>query len=160
MSAQALITSMDKLISLHKSLHELAVKKTDIIKKGDMESLDQMMKDEQKYVAAIGKMEQARAQITQGLVADKLEPTLSDCLQVVSEEHKLLLSEKKEKLLEIVNELQERNKLNQQLVYHSLQFVNMSLSLVNPQAAAQNMNYVHPQAAKQSQSSGMFNSKV
>ncbi|MDQ0269094.1 flagellar protein FlgN [Cytobacillus purgationiresistens] len=158
MSTEALITSMNNLLMLHKSLNELAIKKTDIIKTGDMEALDQMMKDEQKHVAAIGKWEEKRNSIVQAIVPDQPSPTLSDCLPAVSNEQQLRAM--KDELIEIVEELKERNQMNQQLVYQSLQFVNMSLSLAKPQQASQNMNYVHPQAAKQKQSSGMFNSKV
>ncbi len=47
MSSQLLMEVLQKLYKLHSSLYEIAVKKTDIIKNGDIESLNGIMKEEQ-----------------------------------------------------------------------------------------------------------------
>ncbi|WP_404356196.1 flagellar protein FlgN [Cytobacillus firmus] len=159
MSAEALTATMEKLHKLHKSLYELAVKKTDMIKTGDMDALNQMLKDEQAHIAAIGKMEQERQRVSQDLVPDLPSPSLGDCLSMLSEEDKHPLNGLKDQLSMLIQELKERNQLNQQLIYQSLQFVNMSMSLVQPQQN-QSLNYVHPQANKIKHPQGMFNSKV
>lgn len=158
MSATALITAMENLLKLHKSLNELAIKKTDIIKAGDMPALDQMLKDEQSHVAAIEKMEQLR-QAACSKVVQQEKPTLEDCLPLLEEDIKSKALTLKDSLVKEVEALQERNQLNQQLIYQSLQFVNMSMSLLQPQSA-QNFNYTNPKSNQFKPQKGMFNSRA
>ncbi|QVY61217.1 flagellar protein FlgN [Cytobacillus gottheilii] len=158
MSATALITAMENLLKLHKSLNELAIKKTDIIKAGDMPALDQMLKDEQSHVAAIEKMEQLR-QAACSKVVQQEKPTLEDCLPLLEEDIKSKALTLKDSLVKEVEALQERNQLNQQLIYQSLQFVNMSMSLLQPQSV-QNFNYTNPKSNQFKPQKGMFNSRA
>lgn len=58
MSAEKLINTLNKMVSLHRSLLELAKQKTEIIKKGDIEALSSILKDENKHVMAISKLEE------------------------------------------------------------------------------------------------------
>ncbi|XRD25634.1 hypothetical protein AABM34_03335 [Lysinibacillus fusiformis] len=51
MSVEAINSTLMMLERMHKSLLELAFKKTEIIKAGDIEALDQLLKDEQAHVA-------------------------------------------------------------------------------------------------------------
>ncbi|WP_080843986.1 flagellar protein FlgN [Cytobacillus gottheilii] len=159
MSATALITAMENLLKLHKSLNELAIKKTDIIKAGDMPALDQMLKDEQSHVAAIEKMEQLRQAACSKVVQQQEKPTLEDCLPFLEEDIKSKALTLKDSLVTEVEALQERNQLNQQLIYQSLQFVNMSMSLLQPQSM-QNFNYTNPKSNQSKPQKGMFNSRA
>ena len=53
MSVQPIITILEKLEKMHKSLLEHAYRKTELVKNNDMDELDQMLKIEQSHVAAI-----------------------------------------------------------------------------------------------------------
>ena len=53
MSITTILSSLDNLEKLHRSLLRLAYDKTALIKNGDMEGLDQLLKDEQAHLAAI-----------------------------------------------------------------------------------------------------------
>ncbi|MBT2687168.1 flagellar protein FlgN [Bacillus sp. ISL-47] len=160
MSAETLITTMEKLLKLHKSLYELAVKKTDIIKNGDMDALNQMLKDEQTHIAAIDRMEKERQKAAKMIAAGMENPTVSDCMAFLSQDEQIKLETIAKELTELVYELKEQNYLNQQLVHHSLQFVNVSMNLLRPQP--ENMNYGPPAKKKSSEKNtpGIFNSKV
>ncbi|USK49571.1 flagellar protein FlgN [Bacillus sp. CMF12] len=159
MSAETLIATMEKLLKLHKSLYELAVKKTDIIKTGDMDALNQMLKDEQAHIAAIGRLENEREKAANSIAPMLESPTVSDCLNILTQPDRLKLEAITNELAELIFELKEQNFLNQQLVHHSLQFVNVSMSLLRPQP--ETMNY-GPPAKKKSEkmNPGIFNSKV
>jgi flagellar biosynthesis/type III secretory pathway chaperone len=159
MSAEALTTSMEKLLKLHKSLYELAVKKTDMIKTGDMDALNQMLKDEQVHIAAISRLDKEREKAANSIAPMLESPTVSDCLNILTQPDRLKLEAITEELAELVYELKEQNFLNQQLVHHSLQFVNVSMNLLRPQP--ETMNY-GPPARKKSEkiNPGIFNSKV
>ena len=71
-----ILQSLAKLDMLHKSLLEVAYKKTEAIKVGDMDSLNQLLKDEQAHVAGISQLEQQRQlEVTDYLRAKGIAPT-------------------------------------------------------------------------------------
>lgn len=156
MSAEALTVIMNKMLKLHKSLYELTVKKTDIVKKGDTAALDQLLKDEQAHVAAINKLEQERLAVSTTILP---AASLQEIAEANTSEKDQLLTIKEE-LLEVISEIKTRNELNQQLIHQSLQFINFSKSLVMPQEKEFNYGPPAGKKAKPGQTPGMFNSKA
>lgn len=138
MSVQSIITILERLEKLHKSLLELSYQKTEIVKKGDMAELDNMLKNEQSHVAAIETLEKQRQQVVNEylnekgiLQADK--QTIVDVIEVVeNEEERTQLQAVRNRLMLVVDDLRKQNELNQKLVFQSLQFVNMTLDLLRP----------------------------
>ncbi|HWL24559.1 MAG TPA: flagellar protein FlgN [Ureibacillus sp.] len=138
MPVQPIIETLEKLEKVHRSLLELALRKTEVVKKGDMAELDQILKNEQSHVAAIETIEKQR----QVLVTDYLKskgidfsdiPTVADVIEAAnSETEREQLEQVRERLVQVVGELKSQNDLNQKLVYQSLQFVNMTLEMVRP----------------------------
>ncbi|MBB6447280.1 flagellar protein FlgN [Bacillus benzoevorans] len=159
MSATLLMETLEKLDKLHSSLYEIAVKKTEVIKNGDIESLNGIMKEENKHMYAINKLEEARQKAAQQICPEKEQPTVSDCLEKVSgSEHESLLASA-DKLASRLADLKEQNYLNQQMLHNSLQFVHFSLNLLRPQPAA--INYAPPtKKTPNNPAPGMFNSKA
>lgn len=160
MSSEALISSMEKLIKLHKSLYELAVRKTDIVTQGDLDALNQLVADENKHILAINKIEKERSAIIAEIVPNIENATISDCLEQMTEQDKMKLARLRDEFLEMLTDLKDRNELNQKLIYQSLQFVNMNMSLFMPQS--ENYNYGPPAQSgkKKPNQLGIFNSKV
>jgi len=138
MSIEAICSTLTKLERMHKSLLELAIKKTEIITVGNIEALDQMLKDEQAHVAAIDKLEQQRQkQVTDYLEAKGLastdKTTVADVIEAAEQQtDKDMLSAVRNRLLQIINDLKKQNDLNQKLVFQSLQFVNFTLDALQP----------------------------
>ncbi|KYG91184.1 flagellar protein FlgN [Metasolibacillus sp. FSL H7-0170] len=134
----SVLSTLEKLERMHKSLLELAHKKTDIIKANDIEALDELIKTEQAHVAAITTLEQQR----QLMVTDYLRakgiaytdnPTVAELIDAIdSEEEKQQLIATRERLLTLLTELKVQNDLNQKLVYQSLQFINIQLEPFRP----------------------------
>jgi len=145
MSVETICSTLTKLERMHKSLLELANKKTEIITAGDIEALDQMLKDEQAHVAAIDKLEQQRQkQVTDYLRAKGFastdKATVADVIEAAEQQsEKDTLSAVRNRLLQIINDLKKQNDLNQKLVFQSLQFVNLTLGSLRPQT--EQMNY-------------------
>ncbi|MBW3110862.1 flagellar protein FlgN [Bacillus sp. MCCB 382] len=164
MSANNLIATLEKLYKLHKSLFDLSVNKTDVIKKGDMSELDRVLKDEQKHLAAINTVEVERQRESSHYlqsrgVATTEAPTISQCIEHSSPQEKETLAHWQQKLVGIIGELKVRNELNQKLVYQSLQFVNMNLSMTQPQP--DQTTYSRPNGEKKIPSSqSLFDSKA
>jgi len=138
MSIEAICSTLTKLERMHKSLLELAIKKTEIITAGNIEALDQMLKDEQTHIAAIDKLEQQRQkQVTDYLEAKGLastdKTTVADVIEAAEQQtDKDMLSAVRNRLLQIINDLKKQNDLNQKLVFQSLQFVNFTLDALQP----------------------------
>ncbi|TMU84299.1 flagellar protein FlgN [Bacillus sp. BHET2] len=164
MSATPLITTLEKLYKLHKSLFDLSVDKTDVIKQGEMSELDSVLKGEQKHLAAINTVEVDRQRESshylqsRGVVLNDA-PTISQCIEHSSPEDQATLVHWQQKLVDIISELKIRNELNQKLVYQSLQFVNMNLSMMQPEP--DQSTYSRPNGEKKSPTGrSMFDSKA
>ncbi|RIW39065.1 flagellar protein FlgN [Bacillus salacetis] len=163
MQAQSLITTLEKLHKLHRSLYDLSLEKTDSIKKGNTEALNDFIKKEQNHISAINTLENQR----QKLAADFLlqrgasagTPNLSEVIRHADDGDKPELERLKAELLALTVKLREQNELNQKLVYQSLQFVNMNLSMLQPQP--EQTNYSRPTENKgQPSQKSMFDSKA
>ena len=147
MSVENIISTLEKLERMHKSLLELANKKTDFIKANDMAQIDEMLKTEQAHVAAIETLEQQR----QAMVTDYLQakgiaftdiPTVAQVIDATDGPEKQALQEVRERLVTLLTDLKKRNDVNQKLVFQSLQFVNLTLDMLQPQRQqASTFNY-------------------
>lgn len=160
MSAEALITNLTKLYGLHEKLLNLAIRKTDLLTKGNVDGLQDIMREEQTLTAAVTVLENERQTAAKNFVkAESGEGlTLADCIKAATPEAAETLSALRDKMLEIVTQLQERNELNEQLIYQSLQFVNMNLELLQPKNET---GYGRPNAKKPAQpSKSFFDSKA
>jgi len=152
MSAAVIIKQLDQLIQLHSSLSKLADQKTEAIKTNNIETLNTLLNAEQKHVKAIEQIENARQQEVIKLLAahNKLETDqFQDVLEVATEQEQSQLISKREQLLYLIEELKKQNNLNKQLIFHSLQYINISLDMLRPQRQQENFNYERPANAKQ-----------
>ena len=146
MELSTIIGTLEKLEKMHRSLYELALKKTDLVKSNQIEELDHILKTEQAHVAAIETLEQQRqVQVKQYLLNKGIShtgtPTVAQVVEAAHEEPLLAeLKELRERLMEVIETLKEQNDLNQKLVFQSLQFVNLSLNMMRPQLQEQ-VNY-------------------
>lgn len=164
MSAELLLRTLEKLLKLHTSFYKLAVEKTDILKKDDIEALNSHMKEEQKYILAIRQIDEERKKIVDQLLTNaqlqEAERTLRNCIEITAEPEKSSLTDMQQQLTKIVEEVKQRNVLNQQLTHQSLQFVNMTLEMIRPQPQA--ITYTRPNAKQieNKNARSMFDSKA
>lgn len=164
MSVEQLMDSLKKLVSLHQSLYDLETLKTNVIKKGDIEALSSILKDENRHVMAINKIEDERklivAKLLSGYPILGEEPSLTDVINIVKPDESEKLQDLRGRLTQLLKELKILNQLNQQLVQSSLQFVNLSLDLLMPQP--QSLNYNKPTNKSQAvpEKRSMFDSKA
>lgn len=146
-SAKALIAVINKLISVHQNLNQLAKKKTVVIKNNEIEQLDNLLKEEEKLVLRLKALESERRDCVYEFIGDyegfDEDITLAQwaTLASSSQEGEEWLDLRRQLLNEIAD-LKQQNKLNQELIEQSLQFVNVSLDLLHPQTAA--VNYERP----------------
>ncbi len=139
MSLTKILTSLDNLEKLHNSLLQLACDKTILIKEGDIEALDQLLKDEQAHLAAISQMDTQRENAVAAYLMEQgksvtANPTVVDVIAVAPDMEKRSVEEARDRLLHVIHDLKWQNDLNQKLTYQSLQFVNLSLDMVRPES--------------------------
>src|SRR4051794_11707022 len=124
MSITPILEAMNHLDKLHKSLLGLAYKKTELIKTGDMEGLDQLLKDEQKHVAAISQLETQRQQKVMEYLQAKgfanAEPIVASVIETATAEEQAELEQVRDELLRTIHDLKWQNDLNQKMTYQSL----------------------------------------
>lgn len=151
MSTQPINEIMDKLCSLHQSLLTLSSDKTEALKNGDTDELQATIVKERKHVQAIGQLEAKREQVvaewfsTNGINGE--EHTITTMLEHISNDaEKEALQEKFERLVMILADLKQQEKLNQELTQQSLQFIDMSLDMIQP--SMKNLNYGRPNTKK------------
>ena len=130
--SESLIAVLEKLYKVHESLYNLALEKTNIIKANDMESLQKLLRNEQTHVTALHTVEAERQKLAKSFLQTNKEVTISDCIEVADPEMKEKLSFLQKEILHMVEKLQEQNELNQSLIYLSLQFVNMTIDMIQP----------------------------
>ena len=118
------------------------------------------MTNEQKHVTSITALEKQRITELNKIFPERKEnlPTISECIQVAQGNQKTKLQEIFQQLVKILEEIKEQNRLNHELVKHSLQFVNFSLNLFRPKFT--NYNYGPNTDKQQTTTSSIFNSEV
>ena len=162
MSARHIIDTLEKLVKLHKSFNQLAERKTNILKAGDTEAISVLLIDEQKHIKAISQTDQEREVAVERFLAANgaanQEASISTVTGYTDPLETAALEHLKMELIEEVAKLKEQNSLNQQLIYQSLQFINVSLNMLRPQN--QNMNYGKTAKKPAKSGLGMFDSKA
>lgn len=165
MSTTTILATLNNLEKLHSSLLKLANDKTALIKTGDMEALDKLIKDEQAHLAAIAQMDTKRQNevaaylTTQGRIVPP-QPTVADLIAAAPEEDKQTLEEARDRLLHAIHDLKWQNDLNQKLTYQSLQFVNLSLDMVRPRPESVNYSKTEVKGKAQSTKQTTFDSQA
>lgn len=128
-----------QLIDLHTRLKQLAIEKTELIKAGDVQALAQLTKQEAPLIDQVSQLEQSRieetARTTEGL-SDK-EWTFKRWIEeIVPKEDRREWDERYATLKSAVSDLKRMNQLNQLLLNQSLQFVRLSLNLLQPRSSS------------------------
>lgn len=163
MSIAGIIASLDQLAQLHQSLLQLSLSKTEVLKKGDTEELQKLLKKEQKHIQAVNQVEAQRlSKIRQWATDHNLDPeatTVTFLLEhLPNEQENLALEEVTTSLAETLVQLKQQEALNQQLTEQSLQFVKMNIEMLAP--SIQNINYGNKQKQTSENKRSVFDSKA
>jgi flagellar biosynthesis/type III secretory pathway chaperone len=117
---------LERLFKSHEDLLALGERKTEVLKLGDMKALDVLLKEEDLQVKKLQLIEKER-------LLKFANVSLVDVLDQADGTEKENLIQLQEQLIQIHEALKSRNELNQELLEQSLQYVNMSLSMVQPE---------------------------
>ncbi|MYL49180.1 flagellar protein FlgN [Halobacillus litoralis] len=143
MTIDPVINHMKQLQQLHESLLSLSKRKTEALKTNDVTGIQQLLIQEKEHVQAIEKIEKQRERsVTQWASENGIPPrerTVSELIEILDGEEKERLQNAYEALILVLADLKQQEKLNTELTQQSLQFINMSLDLLQP--SLQSVNY-------------------
>ncbi|WNB92714.1 flagellar protein FlgN [Bacillus sp. NEB1478] len=125
METAQMTSLLERLFKSHEDLLSLGERKTEALKAGDMKTLDLLLKEEDLNVKKLQVIEKER-------LLKFANVTVSDVLEQADDIEKEMLIHLQGKLVHAYQALKSRNELNQELLEQSLQYVNMTLSMVQP----------------------------
>lgn len=162
MTVKPIIQAMTQMKQLHESLLALSQKKTDALKSNDTTALQKLLATERKHVQAINKVEKQRMTVVnqwyeaQGLTTT--EPTISEMLENLEGNEQEDLQAAYNELIIVLADLKQQERLNAELTKQSLQFVNLSLDMLQPSLDSVNYGGKEEQTTKPKRS--VFDSKA
>ena len=154
---------MQRLVELHEELIQLSHSKREEIKRGDLDQLSKVLIQERKQVQLISQKETERHEIVKGLfdeqqVTDQ-EYTMTNVLALVEDGNEREQLEKiMSKLINVIVELRDIEKLYNDLMIQSMQFVQLSLDLLQPSLSR--MNYDNKKNSQASSDQSVFDSRA
>ncbi|HLR15199.1 MAG TPA: flagellar protein FlgN [Bacillota bacterium] len=144
MSCEQVIQSIQKLVNYHEQLKKVSVEKTEVIKSGNMDGIQPMLAKEKMLSQYIEKEEAIRVnQVEEWFVSRQLPPeidrTITNMLERLQGNEQAALEKITTNLTYLIKDIKEQEHLNHGLIQQSLQFVHMSLHMLQP--SIQQMNY-------------------
>ncbi|MFC4618546.1 flagellar protein FlgN [Camelliibacillus cellulosilyticus] len=144
---QAIADKIEEMIDVHHLLYQLATDKTEAIKNGDFQTMDQIINKESVEVERLSQLEQEREHLTNAFMGDiEGGQTFSALITRAPDAEQKKLSNLQSELAEVVFLLKKQNDLNQDLLRQSLDWVELNINLLNP--TPKPVNYGHPRGEK------------
>ncbi|WP_043930486.1 flagellar protein FlgN [Bacillus sp. EB01] len=129
-----LIDILEKMHEEHRQLLELAKEKREVLISGDTEMLQSLLSREARFLEAVGVLEREREQFVKDYQTNNgLEGTSYTLDELVGHVHQPFLKNRitaaASKLRNVIQELSQANKDNQQLIQTSLSYLHYSIGL-------------------------------
>lgn len=134
-SFEALLDVLDRLNEQHGTLLELAEQKRQALVKNEVDQLSVIVNKENKCVRQIDELNNQRIEATGQFMIEKgYKPnprvTVSDLTKIIFQpEDKKRLMDAQKQVVATIRKLKTANQLNQQMIEHSLAFINYSVDL-------------------------------
>ena len=130
-----LISVLDDEYEFYRQLNDFAVRKKDAIIENEVEELTEIIEEEQVIIEKINKKEDKRDQLLRKLVEeeglDAEAPDFEELLSAVKkEEQQDRLQEIREKLLQVIDDLHQKNEDNKILLEEAIKFNNFSYNMI------------------------------
>lgn len=127
---------LEQEINACSKLEQYITDKRDFLVKGDMQGIITADMEMEKYNAAIEKLEEKRKQI----YPDNF--TLSEIIERVEEKNKAAhITSLKDKLNELLGSIQKKNKINAELIKHSLKIIENSINSISSVLIPESVSY-------------------
>ncbi|MEI7025668.1 flagellar protein FlgN [Paenibacillus sp. y28] len=166
MPFQSLLNTMGAINDVHITLIELAAEKKQAIIDKRLDTLSRITKQESALLKRIGELEGQRNETIAKVLLSKgyrasLKVAISDLAKIIfNPEDKEMLLESGRRLMSSIHTLREANELNQQLIQHSLDYINFSVDLLKGPFEENEVIYHNPhQKSLGAARSGLFDTR-
>lgn len=140
-----LVDVLNQQIKIYEDLLNVSKNKTNVIVEGKVNELDNITKIEQTFVLKLGALEDELEKITDIIVKDfdikEKEIKMSTILKYVKTDIKEKLEKQRDKIYELIGELDGANKLNAKLISNSLEYIEFSVNLFSNVNSESNGSY-------------------
>jgi len=128
---EVLIKVLDEEIVVYSKLLKNLDEKTDVLVNGDIKNLDEITSREQSITETLVKLENLREKVIFNIAhkKEKSELDMSQILEFLEGQEKEILEEKRNKLVNILENIKEKNALNSRLIKDSLDYINLNIDL-------------------------------
>lgn len=162
MSIQPIVTVLKQLIKAHELLLEITMDKTEHIKEGNVDDLQTTLYKEQKATQTVQKLDGKRElEVELWFKHQKLSIENATITKILDHlphgEEKQNLEIVTTQLTHLIIKIKQQEQLNQALLQQSMQFVQLSLSMLQP--SIENFNYNQKQMSSAEKHS-VFDSKA
>lgn len=120
---------LNEELQIYKELSQITYEKTQTIIDNDTEFLDKTTRREEELILGITQWEKKREELLNSWGLDKNTP-ISQIISNITVEDKKDLEEIKEELSKILEEIKERNELNNVLIRDSLEYLDFNINLL------------------------------
>ncbi|HHV38349.1 MAG TPA: flagellar protein FlgN [Tepidimicrobium sp.] len=127
--SEELTKVLKEQLNILKALELIAYDKTDIIVADDVEALEKMTREEEGYINRMATVEEERLRLLDSWGLNISTP-ISHIIDKVPDGREELI-QLQDSLVEVLNSIQERNVLNQELIEDNLQWLNFNMNLIS-----------------------------
>lgn len=166
MSIENIKKSLKSLIKIHENILNISQEKTEILKEGSAEQLQQLLIKEQKYVQALEHAEKKRSEFVKRWFEkhnyDDEEQTISTILNYVQNKaDQTKIEQLATDLTHLMIEFKNQEQLNFELIQQSMQFIQTSLNMFKPSIESMNYDRQQPKHDQQRyEGQSIFDSKA
>ncbi|RNF38765.1 flagellar protein FlgN [Planococcus salinus] len=157
-----LVTTMEKLISLHKRLIDCADQKKTILIERRVDELNRLVPEEAELIRQLESLDSERQQLMADLSEKQTASSFGEFIEQLPDgAAKDKLQSQLASLQQLMAELQEKNRTNEQLLKDSMRFVHHMIEQVT-KSKQQNFNYQSPNSQQKSPTNnrGFFDTKA
>ncbi len=163
MSTDNVIQTMQKLVKLHQQMKDISLQKTEVVKEGNMDAMHPILAKERMLTQHIEKEERLRVEYVEKWFLERqlpseIERTITNMLDRLQGNEQAQLEKTTADLMYVIKDIKEQEHLNHGLIQQSLQFVHMSLHMLQP--SIEQMNYGKKKEQQPNAKRSVFDSKA
>lgn len=157
------IRSMQHLLKLHKQMKDVSILKTEVVKEGNMDAMHSILAKERMLTQHIEKEERNRIEYVEKWFSERgfpceIDRTITNMLDRLQGNEQIELEKITTELTYMIKDIKEQEHLNHGLIQQSLQFVHMSLHMLQP--SIEQMNYGEKKEQQPNVKRSVFDSKA
>lgn len=155
---------LQNLVEKHNAILQLSLRKTETIKTGNIEALSELLMEERQLTQQVAQLERNRIETVSSIFQQHeeqpMDKTVDDLLSLMKDETERSQLEKQVvALAEVIVEIKQNEQLNKSLIEQSMQFVQLSLEMMQP--TMQTINYNEERKGQRtSKNRSVFDSKA